>query len=1175
MRKRQTFEGIFCASLALFAVQVASAQILDQNRAKNDLLQASGVVGPFNVEFPVGGDEYDVALNGNWRIGGSSDWTMSTWFEARDLGATPVLLGGVGDEGAAIYLLMAQGRAGFWNGRKVESVAFAMAPGWHQVIAVGRKGIVTLYLDGSERLKSEMLKGSTLDAVRSVGFNGIKQELGDVVTPMSPTKLRIAPRGFAGFEPFGGRVAGFMMLQRALTQAEVRASAAARPKFDLITFDTGSPQWPVQAQNMTGLTRPQEPWTLPTAKTPPQKPVAIAPYAGPELVPESANRWRLAKWQLSAANEVNSDGAALSRPGKAPGNWSSATVPGTVLTTLVDRGVYPDPAYGLNNMAIPDAIGRQDWWYRTEFELPADIASQQTLTFKGINYIADIWLNGALLGTVKGAFNRGQFDVTGRLSTGANALAVRIHPPIHPGTPHEQSITGGWGPNGGLQALDGPTFFASEGWDWIPGVRDRNIGIWQDVVLSGSDAMTIGDPQIVTTLPKADNSVAEVEIDVPVRNSAQAPVSTEVSARFDGIFVKRSISAPPGETVVRFTKAEYPQLSVANPKLWWPNGYGDPNLHTAHIAVTSNGRDSDLRDVRFGMRQLSYELSLMNPAGKLRRVEVNFTQARALGQQVVDPRHEGIRKVVGGWVNSLTPAGDASPAVTELADARLTPFLILKVNGVRVPVRGGAWGTDDFMKRISRERLEPYFRLHREANVNLIRNWMGQNTEPVFYDLADEYGMLVVNDFWASTQDYQMEPEDPALFLANAEDTIKRYRNHPSIAVWFGRNEGVPPRLINQGLERLTRTLDGTRWYTGSSNSVNLWFSGPYNYQKPETYFTTHAKGFAVEVGSMSFPTLEAFQAAVAPSEQWPITDSWAYHDWHQNGNGDTHGFVEEMTKNLGAATSLADFERKAQLMNYDDYRAIMEGMNAQLWSKTSGRMLWMTQPAWPSTMWQILSHDYDTHASFYAFKHAGEAVHVQMTLPDHKLQVVNNRRDALNAKVSAHVFALDGRSLRKTNYDLSVAAGQVADGPLFALADDLQREGGLLVALDATDAAGTALSHNVYWVANDQAGWRKIAAMTPQRVTISATATAPAGSDAHVSVILVNRGTAPALNTKLTLLASDGSRILPAYYADNYVSLLPGETRTIDIAYPTRAGKGARVTARGWNVVATGASIR
>ena len=165
-------------------------------------------------------------------------------------------------------------------------------------------------------------------------------------------------------------------------------------------------------------------------------------------------------------------------------------------------------------------------------------------------------------------------------------------------------------------------------------------------------------------------------------------------------------------------------------------------------------------------------------------------------------------------------------------------YLVLKVNGVRIAARGGSWGMDDSRKRVSREKLEPYFRLHREANVNIIRNWMGQNTEETFYELADEYGMMVWNDFWTTTQDYNTEPLDIPLFLDNARDTVLRFRNHPSIVMWCGRNEGVPSPILNKGIIELLDKYDGTRYYSPSSNQVNLQNSGPYKFQDPTAVLT-------------------------------------------------------------------------------------------------------------------------------------------------------------------------------------------------------------------------------------------------------------------------------------------------------------------------------------------------
>jgi hypothetical protein len=403
-------------------------------------------------------------------------------------------------------------------------------------------------------------------------------------------------------------------------------------------------------------------------------------------------------------------------------------------------------------------------------------------------------------------------------------------------------------------------------------------------------------------------------------------------------------------------------------------------LYTLKLAFNSGHGASDTKELSFGIREISYELSLYDSAGQMRRVEIFPTTARARNEQIVDVSHEGMRQIPHGWAASLAPGAESSPAVEKADDTQGSTDLVIKVNGVKIACRGGNWGMDDSRKRVSREHLEPFFRLHRDANINIIRNWVGQNTEEVFYDLADKYGLLIWNDFWATTQDYNLEPQDPDLFLRNARDTILRFRNHPSVAIWCGRNEGVPQPVLNEGLADLIHTLDGTRYYSPSSNRVNLRDSGPYKFQDPASYYKIN-RGFSVELGVPSMSTLESFRSWIPQADQWPISDEWAYHDWHHAGNGDIASFLLELETEFGAATDLEDFERKAQMLNYVEQRAIFEGFNAHLWAPNSGRMLWMTQPAWPSTSWQILSSDYDTQASFYGVKKACEPVHVQLDL--------------------------------------------------------------------------------------------------------------------------------------------------------------------------------------------------
>lgn len=444
---------------------------------------------------------------------------------------------------------------------------------------------------------------------------------------------------------------------------------------------------------------------------------------------------------------------------------------------------------------------------------------------------------------------------------------------------------------------------------------------------------------------------------------------------------------------------------------------------------------------------------------------------------------------------------------------------------------------------------------------------MGQNTEEVFYDLADEYGLLVLNDFWASTQNFQLEPEDPQLFLANARETLLRFRNHPSIAVWFGRNEGVPQPVINEGLADLIATLDGTRHYTGSSNSVNLQGSGPYNYRPPVQYFTELARGFSVEVGTPSLATLESIEAMVPAADRWPISDTLAYHDWHYGGNGDVASFMSALGQQLGAPTSLPDFERKAQMLNYVSYRAVFEGFQAHLWTQNSGRLLWMTHPAWPSNHWEIYSSDYDTQASYYGVKSACEPIHAQMNLPDYSLAVVNTTRDEHRGlTLTSRVFALDGRLLARHAARVSAPANATQTLPPLNLAATLATEDLVLVVLTLDDSHGKRLSQNIYWQGQDDHSQQKLSSLAPQKLSVT-TQTAPRGAQTVVSVTLENDGTAPALATKLTVVDADGNRVLPVLYSDNYVSLLPHEPRKVEILCP-KGGQCSNIQLRGWNVV-------
>jgi beta-galactosidase/beta-glucuronidase len=1061
--------------------------------------------GPYNAHFLQGGVGIVRELKGgDALVRAGAAYTISAWVrpDAAQDGSVPlIVIGDPNDLPATRWLELAYGTILVQDGGSLLTVNTRVPPGqWTHVAAVSDGATLRIYVNGREVAHDAMPVAATAPHIE--------------IAPVLPPFLH-----------FGGSLVSAKVDDVALTAKQVAAMAANPPDFDVVQMWQVGVGWEFQKTANTGYWRQQDAWTLPQGKGGVSKPVARPVSDLPMLAATGAGRWQVNGWRLAAAPDVKAAGDTVSQPGFDARTWWAATVPGTVLTTLVDRGVYPDPYYGLNNLAIPEKLSRQDYWYRTSFTVPAEAAGKRlTLVFNGINYASEVWLNGQKLGGTRGAFIRGRFDIAP--VAGENVIAVRVMPPPHPGIPHEQSIKAGVGENGGQLAIDGPTFVDTEGWDWIPGIRDRDTGIWLPVELEAHGDVVLGDPQIVTDLPLPRTDSADISIRVPVTNVSGARVQTVVRAQFDGVSVSRSVDLPPGTTMVGFSPATDPQLHVENPKLWWPNGYGDPALHDMTITAGA----SDTRHVRFGIREVSYDLSLFDSKGALRRVNVQPTDGK--GVKLIDVSHTGIKLSPRGYAESLTAAGEHSPGVTDLGpeDTLPEPHLAIRVNGVKIAARGGSWGMDDAMKRIGRDRLEPAFRLERDAHMNIIRNWMGTNTEPLFYDLADEYGMMVLNDFWQSTQNFQIEPEDPALFVANVRDAVSRYRNHPSIVVWFGRNEGVPYPVLNEGIDDAIAELDGTRWYTGSSNSVNLQGSGPYNYRAPAGYFEDLATGFSVETGTPSLSTIESIKSYVPEPDRWPLSDTLAYHDWHFAGNGDTRTFMAALDTMFGAGTSLEDFERKAQMMNLETHKAMVEGFLGHLWTRNSGRLFWMTHPSWPSNAWQLYSWDYDTAAAYYGAKKAAEPLHVQLNLPDNALVVLNTtREDRPGLSAVTRVVSLDNRALftRTDRVDaLANRATPLAAVPLDAI---FAKDPMVLVQLRLMDGS-TLVSENFYWRGKEPAAYRALNAMPRVPLRLTAGSGGTDGQDELVRVVLQNQSPTPALNAKLTLVNDRGRANLACF---------------------------------------------
>jgi hypothetical protein len=825
-------------------------------------------------------------------------------------------------------------------------------------------------------------------------------------------------------------------------------------------------------------------------------------------------------WQMQDAAKVPGGGAAIALASYKPQSWYTATVPGTVLTSLVNNGVYPEPLYGENNRPdkIPDSLSRTPFWYRTVFSVPKAYAGRHVwLNFEGINFSAQVWVNGRHVGAMKGAFSRGIFDISQDVKPGKKAvLAVLVSPQPHPGDPHEHTIRDGVGKNGGITAIDGPTFLSTIGWDWIPAIRDRDTGIWQKVFISASGPVVIKDPLVTTDLPLPKVDSADISVWARLENVTDQPQKGLLKGSFGDVSFEQSIEiAPHGSQMVSLDPKTTPALHVGNPKLWWPNGYGPQNLYSLHLSFEVDGKASDSRDVSFGIRKFSYSV----------------------------PDSEN---------------------------------LTISVNGVRVFIRGGNWGLDEAMKRNPRERLEAQIRMHQVANLNMIRNWVGQSTSEDFYELCDKYGLLVWDEFFQPNPADGPNPDDFDTYMANVREKILRFRNHPSIVLWCARNEGNPPKEIDDALRTLMAELEPTRLYQANSadgRGVNS--HGPYHWRTPREFYVFN-EAFKTEIGSVSVPTIESIQGMM-PEKDWEtINDDWAEHDFAKGASGGD-SYPAMIAERYGKVANLADFVRKSQLANYEAFRAMYEGRNAKLFHPTTGILTWMSNPAQPSFVWQIYHHDLEPNSALFAVKKAAEPIHIQLNESNGDVQVINNLDIALE-KARAHlsIYNLDGTVAYSQDFDVSAAATAATSLGVVAWPAGLSAVH--FVKLELRDAGGKLVSENFYWRAlpEHQDDLKALGNLPTVMLDVKVTHRDLGGKN-YFDVTLHNPGIQIALMTHLQLRRKQsGERVLPVYYSDNYVSLVPNESRTITIeaASADLKGEAAVVLVDGWNVGVAASSL-
>ncbi|MFI5896932.1 discoidin domain-containing protein [Actinoplanes sp. NPDC051513] len=489
--------------------------------------------------------------------------------------------------------------------------------------------------------------------------------------------------------------------------------------------------------------------------------------------------------------------------------------------------------------------------------------------------------------------------------------------------------------------------------------------------------------------------------------------------------------------------------------------------------------------------------------------------------------------------------------------------LRISVNGVPVFVRGGNWGWDELLRRVPAHRTAETVAMHRDMNFTMIRNWLGSSNRDELYAACDESGILVWNDFWQAGG-FQANPPG---YVDIAGEVIRRFRSHPSIVVWCGANEAFPPPIVDAGLQRAVETEDPEILYIQNSAGWIVSGHGPYRWIDPAAYndrntYDTQAFGFHTEIGMPVIPHVETMRNLVGDEPGWPISTVWNYHDWSTRGNQRTDTYQAAIDARLGASASLEQFAARAQFVNYESHRAMFEAWNANLWDDATALLLWMSHPAWYSTVWQTYDYDLDVNGAYYGSRSACEPRHVQADPATWRVRAVNHTTSPLVGEVVARHYDLAGRQLG-TTLRQRVEVAPSATKPAFSLTPPAGHPLHL-VRLELRDAGGRVISENTYWRYEKDTDMRALTAMTRTRLGLSSD---KARGNA-ITATVTNRGSSVAALVRLALRDQNGDRVLPAQYENNYFWLLPGESRRVAVSWPSRLNgcRGVHVTAKAYN---------
>ena len=877
-------------------------------------------------------------------------------------------------------------------------------------------------------------------------------------------------------------------------------------------------------------------------------------------------------WKLASSKEVQSEGASISVAAYKDDRWYPIhRMPATVLEILQEDGVYTNLYVGKNLLEkVPQDLYKQDWWYRTTFDAPVN--DFYTLEFQGINYRAEIWLNGKKIADnkqVAGMYTTHELNVTRWINRGSrNVLAVKV-------TPEQliQDVTGveladSWFDwlNWKYLGYKGPK--EKNPWAGVSFVPDRNAGIWKTVYLCVTGNVSINNSLVNSRLSLVD-SVARLTVFANVRNLSAQMVNGMLKGTISRkgnplFFVEKFVALSPDETrEVEFTPEKYPELIVSHPDLWWPYTMGTPALYNLKLEFVQDKIISDSTHIRFGIRSI--------------------TQHRDKDEQFPDMGKGG--------------------------------NFYLQVNGRDFLVRGGDY-TPDLLYRYDPEREADILRYVKDLGINFLR-WESKISSEHIVELADEQGIPLMFGWMCCNQWEkwdQWHEEDHSVASQSLRSQILMLRPHASVFVWANGSDGLPPEPICHEYNRILTEL---HWQNAVVNTVSafakdtngnrVWdgirMEGPYCWRPPSYWFSGKYPatcGSIVEQGdNEQIPTLESLKKFIPKDKLWPINDTWFMHAgaWAENC---TLGNVQlALEKRYGPSSSVENFVWKAQLAHYENARAQFESFAACGWVNHKMTAYWMLNSHWPSFYGNLIDYYLSPGGVYFGAKKGLRSLSVVFdsyaTGDNSQARIIvfnQTPGDVHGLHVRIRVYDLDGkvRDDRSAN-DISVpfnGAVQVMFLPRYPESSPV-----FFVRCQLFDGNGKLVVENTYWKSqkdddlgprtNDiymtlkQEKWSDMTSlntMPPAFVEISAQQEKK-GTENRIAISLHNSTGHIAFFERATISSErNGNEILPIEYDDNYITIFPGESA--EIHGIVRNGAGVRwVKLEGYNTPAISVPVK